>query len=214
MAGGGRYLRASWWKYLVFPLLLSLVWPYFFSLKDRPKENEDLQIFLSARKITGDGPLPAAKEALKKKGILSIRTYCIEPSQSLYSAILESQGLRGSDVLLLTEGDLKTYGPGNWFLPLSEEIIPSWSTEWETFEEEGVGAIGICVRPGEGGNSPFDLSWVDWGSEEEPIYLCVNARLPNAGKGGQKAKEEDDEAIDLCNAILEYGHAREGEEEK
>jgi len=200
------YWKRSFWKYLLVAFLPLGIWAYAFQLKDRPKENETLQVFFSSRQLFEDGPFRETRKDYSSAGILSLKTVSVSPTNQNYIGMFESEGLYYSDILFVPATQLTMYQDGNWFLPLDSTVLKDASLDWifQSNRQDEKVALKVYDPNDANYNAHFDLSYVNLNDNREALYLCLNARMPNIYPWNNNSREGDNQALDLFRRIVFY----------
>jgi len=204
-----NYWAYSWWKYLLAILLPCLVWPYAFYLKDRPKDNEELQIFIAAQKVKNYAPLTSARDVLSEQGILSLDAYLSPSTGTSYNAALDLQGIDSSDLLIIPSDstNFSTYALAGDFVPLDDSLWNKLPSGYEAYSDEKGNRLGAKVfKTNDDAYNTFTgfSGWVDWNDATTDFYLFLNAKMPNIGSYNSKS-EGHQESIWLFEYLLNYG---------
>jgi hypothetical protein len=194
----------SWWKYLLAAMLPALLLPYVFQQMDKPKENETIQVFLPSE-VSDTTAISAIATTIKTQGIRDFNLYNFPDSLDAFSSIYSLQGLLYSDVILSPKSALVSHVKEGYYLPL-DETLASFCPAGSTYYENDVGAkLGVLLYEKTAASlyDPCQLaSWLNLEKETEPLYLSLNAKLPNIGGYNTLSKAEDTQAILTFEALV------------
>ncbi len=174
------FLQYDWWKIVGVALLSAALLGYGFNAKDKIKEEETLEIF-----VTGSSKDLSFQQDLYKKiegsSILAVHCSCYSTSDSQYN-LLASTNINGiSDLFLLPESVLDTHkeyftyakkGEGDSFDAIKKLPL--------AFYEGELGANkGIKVYDKEDASYNEGKSFSSWFAFEETTYLFVSSQSTN-----------------------------------
>jgi hypothetical protein len=204
-----NYCAYSWWKYLLAILVPCLVWPYVFYLRDKPKDNEELQVFIATSKVLDYAPLTSARDGLRQQGIQSLNAYVSPSTGTAYNAALDLQGIDSSDLLIVPSDstNFSTYVLAGDFVALDDSLWNKLPTGYEAYSDEKGTRFGVKVfKKGDDAYNSFSgfSSWIDWNDATTDIYLFLNAKMPNVGSYNSKSGSHA-ESVWLWEYLLKYG---------
>ncbi len=185
------FLQYDWWKVIGVSLLVALTLGYGFNYKDKIKDEETLEIFVSA----SSKDLSFQDELYKKvegDGFLAVHSLSLLPSDQQFN-VLSSTYLSGiSDIFLLTEDVISSH----------KEYL-SYAQEGEGSVFDSIKAFPVSLYEGELGTNKGikiydkdDASYNEgkkfssWFSFDETAYLFVSSESTNA-----KTKTKEGESL-------------------
>ena len=179
------FLQYDWWKIVGVVLLSAAVLGYGFNAKDKIKEEETLEIF-----VTGSSKDLSFQQDLYKKvegsSILAVHCSCYSSSDSQYN-LLASTNISGiSDLFLLPESVLSTHKEYFTYAKAGEgDSFDSIKKLPVTFYEGELGSNkGIKVYDKDDASYNEGKSFSSWFTFEETTYLFVSSESTNANSKG------------------------------
>ena len=198
-----QYLKKSWWKYAIPIFITPFLLSYAFDLKDKPKDEEELQIFIACDTFIDNSPIKKASEYLKDVGIRELNTYFYSQESPNYETMFRLQGVLYSDIFiapLKDMGSFSSYAKDGLFLSLNETRL-EYSDELEklTNDDGDVLALKIYDPNAEEYNKITSFpSWLNFENVSKPLYIAISADRPNI------KENEHDETIWLFNYLMGY----------
>ncbi len=175
------FLQYDWWKIIGLALLSSFILGYSFNVKDKIKEEETLEIFVtgSAKDLSFQQKL---YEKIEDSPILAIHCSCYSSSDSQFN-LIASSNLKGiADLFLLPESVLSNHK--EYFTYAKEGEGASFdaikSLPLSFYEGELGAKKGIKVYDGEDSSYNEGKSFSSWFAFEETTYLFVSSESTNA----------------------------------
>lgn len=127
-----NHIRYDWWKYLLTGLLVSLLCYYITYLKNKIQPYERMQVFVTGT-IVDKEFINKSYEIINHTDILSMTYYSILSSEANYYSAMQTQGLGGSDIMILPESSFT-----GAFIPyiakFDEELINRCKQSYENIE--------------------------------------------------------------------------------
>ncbi len=183
------FLQYDWWKIAGVSLIVAAVLGFGYNYKDKAKDDETLEIFVSAS--TKD---LSFQDDLHKKvegdGILTVNCFSLLPSDLQFN-VLASTYLSGiSDLFLLGESVLSSHteylaytqeGTGEAFDSIKELPI-------SLYDGDSGGKRGIKVYDKDNVSYNEGKKFSSWFSFEETTYLFVSSESSNADSKTKEGK--------------------------
>lgn len=230
------HLEYDWIKYIAILVASIVVWVFVFTTINANKDWETINFFVTSySEKENDFPSEAKVKLSQQFGDEKIREISLEIQSPLgkdYSTLLQTHGFISSDILVLTEKQMRgvkfdedgkeivgefdqAYGLFHSFLPMTQElkdiIIPK-EMNIEFFENTiddnflQVENWGIRIDNLSQIDKIFVLDQpVEEGKEKPPrekFYMVINRASKNIGTFGKKAKAENIQALQCINIFL------------